>query len=211
MIADWCRGCIGRTGVRRFRELVDGVHCADCLKSKGIEPDQIPDKGSAVRRRRARKPRKPPTKNLEHLKEEQELVEAFESNQFTYQWREQASKYLGWSIQKTSAVYRRVCRTGLELPMYRVEDLILEYVRKLYPVEVTAYDVAQKFNIHDQYSLQILNKLVSDKMIIVHTPFHRKFPYRFSAHSPVNPDFIRPVTYLPSIDEAPNADCFVVW
>lgn len=172
--SDWCYQCVGRTGLRRFRELSAYGICSACeaflKKTNPLLLTQLtqctPNLLPVVESRRTHNPC---TKSAESIKkyaqrqllfeqQEIELIAVFNQIQQENKgiwWRKDAASRLGWSDSLLKEVIKRV-RRHKELKPTPMTEVVLKFVTEDY-----------------QSARQILTKLPSAKVDWVHISLER--------------------------------------
>ena len=163
----WCETCATRVGSKKFRELVIGNYCLDCVKRFKIKPlpnpglnnDGTSNKSTTKRKsrykpvlepkKRGRKPKEKQPKPKSQLfitqrEDELTLLTAFQlvhPHFFTDSWCDRMGLFLGWSKNEVKVVAKRLRRWGHQAPPYNTDKLIMLEVDKLQSCYFTAYDV----------------------------------------------------------------------
>jgi len=169
--SDWCYQCVGRTGLRRFRELSAYGICSACetfLKKTNpllltqLAPDLLP----VVESRRihnsctksAESVKKYAQRQLLFEQQEIELIAVFNQIQQENKgiwWRKEAASRLGWSDSLLKEVIKRV-RRHKELKPTPMTEVVLKFVTEDY-----------------QSARQILAELPTAKIDWVHISLER--------------------------------------
>jgi len=160
----WCFSCCYRVGIKKYRQLVNGI-CVECHywknPSQPIPEEVAPSKPPTVRQIRKRKQSEKANKRLE---EEQLLQKVLAELPVSYYWAKPVAQKLGWTVDKARKIAQRLRKKGIAVPSLDPDQMVLEKLSTSKPL--SAYDLDGKLPIGRARISEILKDLNRQGLVV---------------------------------------------